>query len=87
MGLDEVVSVALAFPTADRARLAHALLVSLREDPEDTDEADVEGAWRIELERRARSVADGTATLVDWDSARARIEARLKERRAAQAAR
>jgi putative addiction module component (TIGR02574 family) len=87
VSLEEVFSTALAFPMPERARLAHALLVSLDEGPEDTAEPDVQSAWLAEIERRAQSVADGTATLVDWDAARERIEARLRERRAAQAAR
>jgi len=86
---DEVFSTALSLPLRERAELAHALLVSLHDEEEEASGADaeVEAAWAAEIERRARAVEDGTATLVEWDTVRARIEARLKERRAARAGR
>lgn len=70
----ELRSAVLALPRDERAALAHELLTSLdgRADP-DADEA-----WLRELERRAREVRDGTAALVDWDDAKARISARLR---------
>jgi putative addiction module component (TIGR02574 family) len=80
---DSVQSAALALPPEERAELAHALLVSLHE-PAD---ADADGEWVAELERRAQGVVDGTAKLMDWEEARQRITARLKARRAARAPR
>jgi Putative addiction module component len=83
---EDVFSTALALPLPKRAELAHALLVSLHEQDAEPA-AEVEAAWLVEIEKRARAVADGTATLVDWEEARGRIEARLRERRAARAGR
>src|SRR5688500_3441808 len=48
---------------------------------DDSAEAEVEGAWVRELERRAQAVADGAAVLVPWDEARERITARRRARR------
>ena len=83
MNADKLRAELLALPAEDRAELAHALLESLHEeaDPE------AEAAWIAELDRRAQAVADGTAKLVDWEDARARVTARLKARREARAPR
>ncbi|HET9956640.1 MAG TPA: addiction module protein [Polyangiaceae bacterium] len=67
----------LALPANERAELAHVLLESLHAD----EDPAAEEAWLVELDRRAQSVADGTATLVPWETARERIKAQLKARR------
>lgn len=68
----ELRTAVLALPRDERAALARELIASLdgRSDP-DADEA-----WLRELERRASEVRSGTAALVDWDDAKARISAR-----------
>ena len=67
----------LRLPPEERAELAYVLLESLHGE----NEPEADGRWLAELDRRAQAVADGTATLVDWDLARERIAARLKARR------
>ena len=52
---------ALQLPVRERARLARDLLTSL----DDNSEEGAEEAWRIEIERRACEVLDGTVVLED----------------------
>jgi putative addiction module component (TIGR02574 family) len=78
MSSDHLRREALALPVDERAALAKDLLASLDGDAE----PGAEEAWIEELDRRAQAVANGTATLVDWDDAEKRIRARLKARRA-----
>lgn len=83
MSADHLRRDALALPLDERAALAKDLLQSLDGDAE----PGAERAWVEELDRRAQAVANGTATLVDWDDAERRITARLKARREARATR
>jgi hypothetical protein len=55
--------------------LAHDLIVSL-DETEDPGAAD---AWLAELERRAREVESGSASLEDWAVVRARWAARWRK--------
>lgn len=67
---------ALMLPEAERAELAHALVKSL-DAPPDADAAD---EWDKELLRRLTEIDAGTATLVDRDTFRQRMQARLGSR-------
>lgn len=78
MHFDELRAEALALPPDERAELAHVLLESLHDEGADPG---AEAAWLSEVDRRAQAVADGTAEVVDWEDARARIATRLKARR------
>jgi putative addiction module component (TIGR02574 family) len=66
----------LRLPENERAELVRDLIRSL------DGEADPEAAkkWADEIERRARTVLDGTAELVDGREALARVRARLVDR-------
>ena len=75
MSSDDILPAALT--VKERAKLAHDLLESLHE----VDEGDVDEAWVEEIDRRAEQVENGTAKLVDWDTARDEIARRLKARR------
>jgi len=79
VSLDKLRAEALALPAEERAELAHALLESLHEDVDPGAEA----AWIDELDRRAQTVADGKAKLVDCEEARERMTVRLRVRREA----
>lgn len=79
---DELLSAVLALPPGQRAALAHRILESL----EAPAEAGVENAWVVELERRARDLAEGKANAVSWPEARVGILEELKRRRAARSA-
>ena len=67
---------ALMLPEAERAELAHALVKSL-DAPSDADAAD---EWDKELLRRLTEIDAGTATLVDQNAFRQRMQARLGNR-------
>jgi putative addiction module component (TIGR02574 family) len=61
---------ALRLPAEERTRLASELLASV----EGEAEADVEAAWAVEIERRARKVLSGKAVTHDWGEVRQRLE-------------
>lgn len=70
----QILHEALELPPEQRAALADSLLDSL-----DTEvDADVEQAWREEIERRVESVRNGTAMLVPWEDVQARLLNRQK---------
>lgn len=73
----DVLEAALALPQAERARLAHALLVSL-----DGGVDQAAAAWADEIERRMKEVDDGTAVFEEWDGVRDRIASRLRAMKA-----
>jgi putative addiction module component (TIGR02574 family) len=75
---DELLSAVLALPRAERAKLAQDLLRSLDE----SQDADLDAVWAVEIARRAREVSVGTVKPVDLEVARERIANRLKARRA-----
>lgn len=66
---------ALALSEQERAELARDLIRSLDGDPD----LDASEKWVEVLTRRAREVRDGTAELVDGETALKRVRARLKE--------
>lgn len=76
MSSDEILPAALALPAKERAKLAREILQSLQTPDPGADEA-----WVDEIDRRAQEIEDGTAQLVDWESAREQIANRLKARR------
>ena len=71
--LDKVRTEALRLSEADRAELAHSLVVSL-DGPADKD---AESAWDAEIVRRLNEIDAGTARLVDREELRSRIKARV----------
>jgi putative addiction module component (TIGR02574 family) len=72
---DTVLDTALALPTDERAWLASELIASLDEG----EDADVEAAWAVEIERRIAEVDSGHAKTVSWEEARTRIKATLEK--------
>ena len=62
----------------ERYELAQQLLDSIEEDDGLPDDPE----WRAELERCMQSVADGTAELIPWETARENIRAELARRAA-----
>jgi putative addiction module component (TIGR02574 family) len=77
----KVLAEALALTAEERGELARVLLDSIAAEP--GNDPSVEAAWAAELERRAASVADGTAELVPWDEVRASLRADLQAHREA----
>lgn len=72
VALDRVRSEALRLPEAERAELAHELVVSL-DGGVDADEA-----WDTEVVRRLAEIDSGSAALVDRETLRLRMRTRIK---------
>jgi len=70
---------ALALPVDERADVAAELLASL-DDAAADDPAEVEAAWAVEIEARARRVMNGESAGEAWPDVRARILSRLNQR-------
>jgi putative addiction module component (TIGR02574 family) len=71
--LEKVRTEALSLSEAERAELAHNLVASL-DGPAD---ADAESAWDAEILRRLAEIDSGTATLIDREEFRRRMQARM----------
>ena len=70
----EILHEAMELPAEARAALADSLLNSV-----DTEvDADVEQAWREEIEQRMASLEQGTAQTVAWEDVKARLAKRLE---------
>ena len=67
--LEKVRSEALSLPEAERAELAHNLVVSL----DGAVDADVESAWEVEILRRLAEIDFGFASLIDREGFRRRM--------------
>jgi putative addiction module component (TIGR02574 family) len=69
---------AMALPEAQRAELAALLLRSLEPDDEpELSDDEWQQAWSAEIERRLRSIDDGSAKAVDGDEVLRSIRARI----------
>ncbi len=64
-----VFEAALGLPEDQRAELAERLWQSLGDEPQE----EIAAAWVAELQRRLKSVEDGTATLLDGQSVMAEL--------------
>jgi putative addiction module component (TIGR02574 family) len=62
---------AMALPLSERAALVADLLASLDGEPE----ADVEAAWALEIERRAREALTSPEDDIAWETVRAELRA------------
>lgn len=71
-----ILQKALDLPSDERAEMAAELLTSLDDEPGDSQD-EVERAWAVEIERRARRVLEGNSEGVPWESVKRRIEAKL----------
>lgn len=65
MDNQQLFTDALSLPESQRAELAASLIRSLDADSDPDPEADA--AWAAEIERRIKSIDDGTARLIPWD--------------------
>jgi putative addiction module component (TIGR02574 family) len=74
--VDEHINELLKLPVEDRAHAAKLLLDSLDNEIEDPDAEELRAA---ELTRRAHSVLEGKADVVDSGEVRRRVAARLRE--------
>ncbi len=70
--LEKVEAEALKLTPGERAALAQRLRASLEED------AEIEEAWALEVERRIAEVESGAVQLIPIEEALARVRAALK---------
>jgi putative addiction module component (TIGR02574 family) len=70
--LEKLEAEALKLTPGERAALAQRLLASLEED------AEIEEAWAVEVERRIAEVESGAVQLIPIEEALARVRAALK---------
>ena len=66
----DLLESALDLGADDRAALAAHLLASLESAPAESREFPAESAWVEEINRRARSILDGSTHALDWDDVR-----------------
>ena len=62
----DVLTAAMNLPAAERAEVAHKLLLSLESGELDPD---ADQAWAVEVRRRLRAIREGRADLRDWNDA------------------
>ena len=70
--IDKLEAEALKLAPGERAALAQRLLASLEED------AEIEEAWAVEIERRIAEVESGAVQVIPIEEALARVRAALK---------
>jgi putative addiction module component (TIGR02574 family) len=75
--LEELFHEAAELPEAERAELAGLLLESIEEEADQ----DIEVAWAEEVERRLRQLDAGEVKTIPWEEVRAKLHARLNEKR------
>jgi putative addiction module component (TIGR02574 family) len=73
----ELFREASQLPEAQRAELAGRLLESIHGEPDEN----VEAAWSEEIERRVRQIDAGEVTTIPWEDVRAKLYARLHDKR------
>jgi putative addiction module component (TIGR02574 family) len=75
--LERLESEALELPVRERAALAHRLIASLDEGPED-DPTEVELAWEEEIRRRLAAYRSGEVQTIPSDEVFVRAHALLR---------
>jgi hypothetical protein len=76
--VSDVFRAASTLSHADRAELAHALLLSLEPEVEEN----VEEAWAEEAQRRSDAIQRGESELRDWEDVKSEILRSLASRNA-----
>lgn len=76
--LKEIEKQALQLPLKERSELAHRLIVSLDDEPEESPEA-IAQAWDEEIARRVAEIDAGTAKLVPHEEVLAEIDELLRK--------
>ena len=77
--LKEIVQELLSLPEAERARLAHRLIVSLDGDVQPDER--VQAAWLEEIKRRDDEIEQGKVQTIPADEALRRAHEALKNRK------
>ncbi|MCB1033884.1 MAG: addiction module protein [Acidobacteria bacterium] len=76
MTREALLEEVLRLPQRDRAEVAAEILASLDDSPAE-DPAEIEKAWALEIELRARRALAGETSGASWGEVRRRIEGRL----------
>lgn len=80
--ITEVEQALLSLDRRARAEVLHRGIRSLDvDDQADSDQAEVDAAWRSELRRRIDDIESGKVELLDVDESHARLRAELAARR------
>jgi putative addiction module component (TIGR02574 family) len=74
MTIEQLEQQLLELPADERARLAKRLIESLDPESGDIDEAAIEHAWKVEIERRIEAMDRGEVEMIPAEAAIARIE-------------
>ena len=77
MNVAEVEQALLALDERDRAAVIHRGLRSFEYEDANTDQEEVDAAWRSELRRRIDDIESGKVELLDADEVHAQIRAKL----------
>ena len=72
-GYEEVANAALALAPEARALLAEDLVASL-----EVSQAEIDEAWRVEIERRVKEIKEGKVQLIPGEQVMSELRAQLK---------
>jgi putative addiction module component (TIGR02574 family) len=73
---NQFIATALALPPEDRAMIVTELIRSLSgPQPSPAEQAEIDAAWSVEIERRVRDVEEGREELLDGDEIYRRLRA------------
>jgi len=75
--VEQLFREAAELPESERVELAGLLLETIDGQPDEG----VEAAWAEEIERRVRQIENGEVKTVPWEEVRAKLHARLNEKR------
>ncbi len=73
-----ITEAAVRLPERDRVRLVEEVLATLDEGA--GSQAEIDRAWRDEIERRSREIDEGKVELVPWSKVRILLKRRLRGR-------
>jgi putative addiction module component (TIGR02574 family) len=76
--LDELLKRAMALPLEDRAAMVNSLLESL----DGTEDEDAEAAWDDEIKRRVDDIRSGRVKTIPGEQVLARLNARRRDAKA-----
>lgn len=80
--ISELLSDALALPIEQRARLITSLIASLEVDDDTPSPAELESAWKVEIERREAELETDPQLAIPSQAVFAEAERQLQEIRA-----
>lgn len=77
MTIEQLERQLLELPANERARIAKRLIESLDHPADEVDEAAVETAWKVEIERRIEQMDRGEVEMIPAEEVFARIGERF----------